>query len=102
MNASQHIQIGVYHEGAIRLVRCSSSYSEKFQRLDLGDNATLRKLESNVRKGVWFHFSKFFIILMPFYCGVQEATIPLSILTGTVFGFVLMWAVFGEFCRLWL
>lgn len=33
---------------------------------------------------------------MPFFCGVQEATIPISILTGVVFGFILMWAVFGK------
>ena len=34
---------------------------------------------------------------MPFYCGVQKVTIPLSILCGVVFGFILMWAVFGTF-----
>ena len=59
-------------------------------------DASLRKLRSNVRRGVWFHFAKFYIVLMPFYCGVQEATIPLSIVLGSVFGFILMWAVFGE------
>ena len=49
--------------------------------------------------GVWFHFAKFYIILMPFYCGVQRITIPLSMITGGVFGFSLMWAVFGKLVR---
>lgn len=34
---------------------------------------------------------------MPFYCGVQEATIPISIVSGVVFGFILMWAVFCKY-----
>lgn len=116
-------QIGVYHEGAIRLVKCSSNYSQHFERIDLHDDKIIKKLRSNVRLGVsstlvlviqqlhisicltrqpffvkvWFHFSKFYIILMPFYCGVQKITIPLSIISGAVFGFILMWAVFGKF-----
>ena len=77
-------------------MKCSSNYSEEFQRVDLGDADVLRRLRSAVRLGVWFHFAKFYIILMPFYCGVQAGTIPLSIVGGVFFGFVLMWAVFGE------
>lgn len=86
--------IGFYHQGAIRLVKCSSNYSQHFEHINLHDNTNLQKLRSKVRLGVWFHFSKFYIILMPFYCGVQTATIPLSIVCGVVFGFMMMWAVF--------
>ncbi|KAL7546304.1 hypothetical protein ACHAWF_009633 [Thalassiosira exigua] len=86
--------IGVYHEGSIRFVKCSSNYSEKFQRVDLHDEDVLRQLRSAVRFGVWFHFAKFYIILMPFYCGVHAGTLPISMLGGIVIGFVLMWAVF--------
>jgi len=86
--------IGVYHQGAIRLVKCSSNYSQQFERIDITDQDNLNKLRFNVRLGVWFHFSKFYIVLMPFYCGVQRATIPVSILLGAIFGFILMWAVF--------
>jgi len=99
-------QIGVYHEGKIRLVKCSSPYSQQFEHINLSSfqeeddtkaNYT-RKLKWNVRLGVWFHFSKFYIILMPFYCGVQKITIPLSMICGSLFGFILMWAVFGKLC----
>jgi len=86
--------IGVYHQGAIRLVKCSSNYSQQFEQININDQENLRKLRSKVRLGVWFHFSKFYIILMPFYCGVREITIPLSIVSGAVIGFILMWAVF--------
>jgi len=86
--------IGFYHQGAIRLVKCSSNYSQNFERINLHDDDNLRKLRSNVRLGVWFHFSKFYIVVMPFYCGVQKTTIPLSIVCGAVFGFMMMWAVF--------
>jgi hypothetical protein len=91
-----HPQLGVYHQGAIRLVKCSSNYSQNFERIDLHDPDNLRKLRASVRLGVWFHFSKFYILLMPFYCGVNTATIPLSYVCGGTSGFVLMWAVFRE------
>ena len=100
-------QIGVYHEGKIRLVKCSSPYSQQFEHINLSSSQEedetkanyTRKLKWNVRLGVWFHFSKFYIILMPFYCGVQKITIPLSMICGSLFGFILMWAVFGK-CRM--
>ncbi|EED91021.1 predicted protein [Thalassiosira pseudonana CCMP1335] len=94
--------LGVYHEGSIRLVKCSSNYSKHVQNIQLvsdeddDENASLAKLRSNVRMGVWFHFAKFYIILMPFYCGVQAATIPVSIMSGFVSGFILMWCIFGR------
>ena len=112
-----YLKIGVYHAGAIRLVKCSSIYSQQFESLHYLDHhhhnnnnsnntsssssnnnsSYLKKLSWNVKLGVWFHFAKFYIILMPFYCGVQKVTIPLSIICGVVFGFILMWAVFGTF-----
>lgn len=96
------LQLGVYHEGSIRLVKCSSNYSKHVHNIQLvsdeddDENASLAKLRSNVRMGVWFHFAKFYIILMPFYCGVQAATIPVSIMSGFVSGFILMWCIFGK------
>ena len=101
------LQIGVYHEGKIRLVKCSSPYSQQFEHINLSSSQEedeskanyTRKLKWNVRLGVWFHFSKFYIILMPFYCGVQKITIPLSMICGSLFGCILMWAVFGK-CRM--
>jgi len=100
------LQIGVYHEGKIRLVKCSSPYSQQFEHINLSSQTEeddtkanyTKKLKWNVRLGVWFHFSKFYIILMPFYCGVQKITIPLSMIVGSAFGFILMWAVFGKLC----
>jgi len=89
--------IGVYHQGHIRLVKCSSNYSQHFDNIDLDNSDNLRKLKSYVRLGVWFHFSKFYITLMPFYCGVRGGTIPLSIVGGSAIGFILMWSVFGKF-----
>jgi len=86
--------IGFYHQGAIRLVKCSSNYSQNFEQIDLRDEFNLKRLRSYVRLGVWFHFAKFYIVLMPFYCGVQKITIPLSIVCGALFGFWMMWAVF--------
>lgn len=78
------------------MVKCSSNYSQNFERIDLHDPSNLRKLRVNVRLGVWFHFSKFYLLLMPFYCGVHRVTIPLSYVCGGTSGFVLMWAVFCE------
>ena len=92
--------LGVYHAGKIRLVKCSSNYSQQFYHMALSTDANdysndcTKKLRWNVRLGVSFHFAKFYIILMPFYCGVQRITIPLSIISGVIFGFILMWAVF--------
>ena len=60
-------------------------------------NKSLSQLRSIVHLGVWFHFAKFYIIVMPFYCGAQPATIPISMFTGVVSGFILMWCVHGEF-----
>ena len=97
MHATCANKIGVYHQGAIRLVKCSSNYSQNFERIDLHDPTNLRKLRANVRLGVWFHFSKFYILLIPFYCGAQRVTIPLSYVCGGTSGFILMWAVFREF-----
>lgn len=79
-------------------MKCSSNYSAGFECVrDLSDPEVLARLSRNVRLGVWFHFAKFYIVLMPFYCGVRGVTVPLSMVCGVVFGFVLMWSVFGEF-----
>ncbi len=83
-------QIGVYHQENIRLVKCSSNYSQLFENIDLDDDASLGRLKSNVQIGVWFHFSKFYIVLTPFYCGVRPRTTPLLIAAGVLVGFVLM------------
>ena len=86
---------GVYHQGSIRLVKCYSDFSKNFECVDLRDEGVLRRLRMEVRLGVWFHFSKFYIILWPFMCGVQPATIPVSIVLGSLVGFLLMGFVFG-------
>jgi len=85
---------GVYHQGSIRLVKCYSDFSKNFECVDLRDEGVLRRLRTEVRLGVCFHFSKFYIILWPFMCGVQPATIPVSIVLGSVVGFLLMGFVF--------
>ena len=89
-------KVGVYHQGSIRLVKCSSNYSQRFINSNLYDPVTIRNLRNNVRLGIWFHFAKFYILLMPFYCGVQASTIPVSYIIGLFCGFVLMWVVFCE------
>lgn len=89
-------KIGVYHQGSIRLVKCSSNYSQRFIKSNLNDPAMICTLRNNVRLGIWFHFAKFYILLMPFYCGIQASTIPVSYNIGLFCGFVLMWVVFCE------
>lgn len=88
--------MGVYHHRAIHLIKWSSSYSQHVENIDIHDEDHLSNLRTNVRLGVWFHFAKFYVILMPFYCGVQASTIPISIIIGAGSGFLLMWCVFGE------
>jgi len=86
--------IGVYHEGAIRLAKCSSNLSIHFMTIDLSNTQSITKLRHHVLFGVSFHFAKFYILLLPFYCGVRPITIPFSILTGSITGLVLMWCIF--------
>jgi len=86
--------IGVYHQGAIRLAKCSSNLSIHFMNIDLTNHQSILKLRNHVLVGVSFHFAKFYILLLPFYCGVRPITIPFSILTGSITGFVLMWCIF--------
>lgn len=88
---------GVYHQGSIRLVKCYSDFSKNFECVDLRDEGVLRRLRKEVRLGVWFHFSKFYILLWPFMCGVKPATIPVSIVLGSVVGFLIMGFVFGAY-----
>mmetsp|Transcript_19658 Transcript_19658/g.29131 ORF Transcript_19658/g.29131 Transcript_19658/m.29131 type:complete len:887 (+) Transcript_19658:124-2784(+) len=86
--------IGVYHQGAIRLAKCSSNLSIHFMNIDLTTTQSITKLRHHVLLGVSFHFAKFYILLLPFYCGVRPITIPFSIITGSITGFVLMWCIF--------
>lgn len=62
--------------------------------MDISDPTYMKKLSHHVKLGVAFHFAKFYIPLLPFYCGVRPITIPFSIITGSITGFVLMWCVF--------
>ena len=86
--------IGVYHEGTIRLAKCSSNLSRHFLSIDLKDDASIQKLRNFVWLGVSFHFAKFYIVLLPFYCGVLPGTIPFSMTIGSITGLVLMWCIF--------
>ncbi len=95
MNPSPQ-QIGVYHQRSIHLVKCSSNYSKHAENIDITNEDHLANLRTSVRVGVCFHFAKFYIILMPFYCGVQAITVPLSITIGVGSGFILICSVFGK------
>lgn len=90
-------QIGVYHQRSIHLVKCSSNYSKHAENIDITNEDHLASLRTSVRVGVCFHFAKFYIILMPFYCGVQAITIPLSMLIGVGSGFILICCMFRKF-----
>lgn len=76
--------IGVYHQGAIRLVKCSSDFSRHVE-----SDSNLSNLRRHVRMGVWLHFAKFYVVLMPFYCGAGPATVPVSMIVGAASGFAL-------------
>ncbi|KAL3796891.1 hypothetical protein HJC23_008844 [Cyclotella cryptica] len=86
--------LGVYHQGSILLVKHSSPYSLHLQHLDLTNLSDLALLKTHVRMGVGFHFAKFYVVLMPFYCGSNGMSVVCSMLLGVVVGFILMWFVF--------
>ncbi|KAL7518112.1 hypothetical protein ACHAWX_002973 [Stephanocyclus meneghinianus] len=86
--------LGVYHEGSILLVKHSSPYSLHLQNLDLAKLSDLSYIKTHVRMGVGFHFAKFYVVLMPFYCGSNGISVVFSMLLGVFVGFSLMWFVF--------
>jgi hypothetical protein len=55
---------------------------------------SLRILAFNVRWSIWRHLGKQFFVLMPFYCGVQAMTIPVSMLIGSAGGALILLGVY--------
>jgi hypothetical protein len=55
---------------------------------------SLRILAFNVRWSIWRHLGKQFFVLMPFYCGVQAMTIPVSMLIGSAGGALILMCVY--------
>lgn len=88
------MQLGVYHQGSILLVKHSSPYSQNLSNLSLSGPTYRSKLQENARRGVSFHFLKFYVILMPFYCGSNMASLVFSMFLGVLIGFMLMWIIF--------
>lgn len=61
--------------------------------------STLHVLAFNVRWSIWRQLGKFYFILLPFYCGVQPMTIPVSVVLGIVGGTsVGVMVYFGRTC----
>lgn len=72
----------------------SSPYSQHLHKLELSNPTDLSKLQKYVRQEVGFHFAKFYVVLMPFYCGSSVPSVVFSMAVGCIVGFMLMWCVF--------